>query len=112
MQLASARLAQDRHRCNECGSYYTEATRCQDSLEKFSGAYDNITDSTEGEKLSLTGKSKKSTMQSWATMRGEVLPSVKTVAVKCQILEWLEEDPNVKIIIYSQWIPMLYVQPG
>lgn len=108
LQRSFARRAMERHRCTECGSYYTEARRCQESLEKFSGAYDNLTGSVE-EKISLTGKSKKSNIHSWLTMRGEVLPSAKTVAVKCQVIQWIEEDPTVKIIIYSQFIPMLHV---
>lgn len=48
-------------------------------------------------------------MQSWMSMRGEILPSAKSIAVKAQILEWIEEDPTVKIIVYSQWIPMLHI---
>lgn len=109
MQHSFARRALDRHRCNECGSYYTDARKCQKSLQKFSGAYDNITGSTDGEGMSITGKGKKAKLQSWLNMRGEVLPSTKTIAVKSQILNWIEEDPAVKIIVYSQWIPMLHV---
>jgi SNF2 family DNA or RNA helicase len=109
MQHSFARRAMDRHRCNECGSYYTDARQCQKSLQKFSGAYDNITGSTEAEGTSITGKGKKAKLQSWLTMRGDVLPSTKTIAVKSQILNWIEEDPTVKIIVYSQWIPMLHV---
>lgn len=109
MQHSFARRAMDRHRCNECGSYYTDAKKCQKSLQKFSGAYDTITGSTEGEGLSITGKGKKAKLQSWLTMHGEILPSSKTIAVKSQILNWIEEDPDVKIIVYSQFIPMLHI---
>jgi SNF2 family DNA or RNA helicase len=111
MQHSFARRALDRHRCNECGSYYTDAKKCQKSLQKFSGAYDGITGSTDGDgvSVSITGKGKKAKTQSWLTMRGEVLPSSKTIAVKSQILNWIEQDPNVKIIVYSQFIPMLNV---
>jgi SNF2 family DNA or RNA helicase len=31
------------------------------------------------------------------------------IAVKSQILNWIEKDPEVKIIVYSQFIPMLNV---
>lgn len=101
----------ERHRCTECGQYYNNAKKCQKSLEKFSGAYDNLTGSIEGEGLSLTGQSqgRKAKLQSWINMRGDVLPSTKTIATKSQILNWIEEDPTVKIIVYSQWIPMLHV---
>lgn len=109
LQQGTARLAQDRHRCTECGTYYTEATRCQESLKEFSPTYDNITGSADEKSGSFTGKGKKSNLQSWMTMRGEVLPSAKTIAVKCQVLEWLEQDPGQKIIIYTQWVPMVHL---
>lgn len=109
MQHSFARRALDRHRCNECGSYYTDAKKCQKSLEKFSETYDDLTGSNYGGGLSITGKGRKPKQQSWLSMHGEVLPSTKTIAVKSQILNWIEADPNVKIIVYSQFIPMLNV---
>lgn len=42
-------------------------------------------------------------------MGGDVLPSAKTRAAKAQILVWLEEDPTAKIIIYTQFIPMIRI---
>ncbi len=45
----------------------------------------------------------------WLGLKGEVLPSAKTLAVKAQVLEWINDDPDVKIIIYTQWIPMVSV---
>jgi hypothetical protein len=92
----------ERHRCNECGQYYSEAKRCQSLLDKFAPAYDNIL----GNKPSPADKKK---VQNWVQMYGEVLPSAKTVAVKAQILEWIEEDKDVKIICYSQFMPMLNI---
>jgi SNF2 family DNA or RNA helicase len=92
----------ERHRCNECGQYYAEAKRCQSLLDQFAPAYDNIV----GDKAS---PSKKAKVQNWVQMYGEVLPSAKTVAVKAQILEWIEEDSDVKIICYSQFMPMLNI---
>jgi SNF2 family DNA or RNA helicase len=93
----------ERHRCNECGQYYSEAKRCQSLLDQFAPAYDNII----GNKASPPDK--KSKVQNWVQMYGEVLPSAKTVAVKAQILEWIEEDADVKIICYSQFMPMLNI---
>ena len=92
----------ERHRCNECGQYYAEAERCESLLDQFAPAYDNIV----GDKAS---PSKKAKVQNWVQMYGEVLPSAKTVAVKAQILEWIEEDSDVKIICYSQFMPMLNI---
>lgn len=41
-----------------------------------------------------------------ASVGDDVLPSAKTIAVKSQIMNWLKEDPNVKIIVYTQFIAM------
>ena len=109
LQSSFARRAMERHRCTECGSYYTEAKRCQRSLDRFSDVYDNMTCSNDNDGSSTIGRGRKSKMQSWMSMRGEILPSAKSIAVKAQILEWIEEDPTVKIIVYSQWIPMLHI---
>jgi hypothetical protein len=37
---------------------------------------------------------------------GGVLPSAKTIAIKAQILNWIQENPKVKIIVYTQFLPM------
>jgi SNF2 family DNA or RNA helicase len=92
----------ERHRCTECGQYYREAKRCQGVLEEFNG--DRLSPA-----LVSNAKGKNSKMDSWLELNGEVLPSAKTIAVKAQILEWIEEDPEVKIIIYSQFIGMLNI---
>jgi len=45
--------------------------------------------------------------EDWLSMAGaEVLPSAKTLAIKAQILNWMKEDPKVKIIIYTQFLAM------
>jgi hypothetical protein len=36
----------------------------------------------------------------------DVLPSAKTIAVKSQIMNWLSENPHVKIIVYTQFLAM------
>lgn len=42
-------------------------------------------------------------------MKGEVLPSAKTMACKAQVLNWLQEEPDVKIIIYTQFLPIIRI---
>ncbi|KAL6710401.1 hypothetical protein ACN47E_009347 [Coniothyrium glycines] len=46
----------------------------------------------------------------WLAAAGDdVLPSAKTIAVKAQILNWITENPNVKIIVYTQFLAMLRI---
>jgi hypothetical protein len=45
--------------------------------------------------------------EDWLGSLGEdVLPSAKTIAVKSQIMNWLKENPRVKIIVYTQFLAM------
>ena len=48
-------------------------------------------------------------MEDWIAMKGEILPSAKTQAVKAQVLNWLEEDKTTKIVIYTQFLPMVRI---
>ncbi|CAN9108012.1 unnamed protein product [Alternaria alternata] len=46
----------------------------------------------------------------WLALAGDdVLPSAKTIAVKSQIMNWLKENPYVKIIVYTQFLPMIRI---
>ncbi|KAI4934304.1 hypothetical protein J4E85_002160 [Alternaria conjuncta] len=46
----------------------------------------------------------------WLDLAGEdVLPSAKTIAVKSQIMNWLEENKQVKIIVYTQFLAMIRI---
>lgn len=42
----------------------------------------------------------------WIRKDGGVLPSTKSAAVVDQIDKWLTEDPDKKIIVFSQWVMM------
>jgi len=39
----------------------------------------------------------------------DVPASIKTIAFKAQVLNWLADDQNVKIIVFSEWVGMLDV---
>jgi SNF2 family DNA or RNA helicase len=103
----------ERHRCNECGQFYTEAKRCKDLVDQFNPVYENSDSEQPGPDAPARGSSakpkKSKKINSWLKMNGEVLPSAKTLAVKAQVLEWIYEDPDVKIICYSQFIDMLHI---
>ncbi|KAF1948372.1 hypothetical protein CC80DRAFT_431711 [Byssothecium circinans] len=48
--------------------------------------------------------------EDWLTFTGDgVLPSAKTIAVKAQIINWVQKNPNVKIIIYTQFLAMVRI---
>lgn len=45
----------------------------------------------------------------WIDADGKMLPSAKTLAFKAQCLNWFQEDNQVKIIVYSQFISMIHI---
>ncbi|KAF2772880.1 P-loop containing nucleoside triphosphate hydrolase protein [Teratosphaeria nubilosa] len=115
LQHLAARRGHDTARCVECGEAYTSAQPCID-LESFQRRQSTrVTPEAVAEggaaKKGKKSKSKEKTsgMESWLTLSGDILPSAKTQAVKAQVLNWLEEDSEAKIIIYTQFIPIVSI---
>ncbi|PSN62122.1 hypothetical protein BS50DRAFT_561205 [Corynespora cassiicola Philippines] len=48
--------------------------------------------------------------ENWLSLGGDsVLPSAKTIAIKGQMMNWMKENPDVKIIIYTQFLAMIRI---
>ena len=111
LQHLAARRGHDQARCSECGEAYTAVEPCKD-IENFSRR-ETTASSTPEALVKATKKGRKSKNdelpEDWIGLQGEVLPSAKTSAVKAQIMNWLEEDPEAKIIVYTQFIPMIRI---
>ena len=45
----------------------------------------------------------------WLSVGGSILPSAKILAVKAQIQHWVVEDPDAKIIVFTQFRPMIRI---
>ncbi|KAJ8609782.1 hypothetical protein MRB53_038931 [Persea americana] len=56
-----------------------------------------------------TRKAALETIDNWIDKNGNMLPSAKTTAVKSQVLQWLDESPDDKIIIYTQFNVMIHI---
>lgn len=48
-------------------------------------------------------------VKDWIDMYNQVLPSAKTIAIKAQIINWIKENPSVKIIVYTQFLSMIRI---
>ena len=105
---ASAAGNRDQARCLECGMEFHGSHPC-DNLEVDHTVAEDLPSDSEPEQRIRKAKARKGRPNvddeaDWIDMqKGTMLPSSKTVAVKAQILNWLEEDPNCKIIVYSQF---------
>jgi hypothetical protein len=88
--------------CLECGHIFATSHPC-----KGIGELETRSGSTSSPTRACRPKQKEPDEDiRWITMEGNLLPSSKTAAVQAQIEEWLKEDPEKKIIIFSQFLTL------
>ena len=99
---------QDHTLCRTCGTSYTKTEPCSGLKEL---VIDDFTDLSAD--LSLKGKKSNNgkVNMHWVAYDDELVMSAKTLGVQAQIEKWLEEDPNKKIIIFSQFLMMSVSKP-
>jgi SNF2 family DNA or RNA helicase len=110
LQESAAARDQDKARCSECGIIFNDAKPCDsfnlDTLEHNS----SVASDSNNEQLKKNRPKDKGEHKDWIDLAGSnILPSSKTIAIKAQILNWIEENPGVKIIIYTQFIDMIRI---
>lgn len=106
LQHSAARKGQDHSRCAECGEAFMSSEPC-DALTEFEADAQSASDATVPTRKPINGK--RNDFDDWMNVKGEVLSSAKTRAVKAQIMNWFEEDDKQKIIIYTQFIGMIKI---
>ncbi|KAK5723152.1 hypothetical protein LTR17_013947 [Elasticomyces elasticus] len=109
LQHAAARRGRDEARCVECNEVYATYQPCG-GLDAFDEAKSTTRGSTAPTPAKTKKRSKKDAAEEvtdWISMKGPILPSAKTQATKAQILNWIAEDKSVKIVIFTQFLPMV-----
>jgi hypothetical protein len=109
MYLAAAELQQDYVACKTCGVIPISYEQVEDDEADALDGVAQGTRSKAGKKAARqrARRDNDDISEDWLSLAGaEVLPSAKTLAIKAQILNWWKEDPNVKIIIYTQFLAM------
>ncbi|KAF2083196.1 hypothetical protein K490DRAFT_52277 [Saccharata proteae CBS 121410] len=125
LQLEWASKGAQAARCMECSLEFTKSKDCAAfDLDSVLNAIsddgdDDGLDALECDvefphmnrwkKKSKKKKSDDECVKSWIDMGGTILPSAKTIAIKAQILNWLQRDPDVKIIVYTQFYAMMRI---
>ncbi|KAF2199121.1 hypothetical protein GQ43DRAFT_347720, partial [Delitschia confertaspora ATCC 74209] len=114
MQVVAAEDSLEHASCKLCGNIFTHSMRCRDvededeSLEFGLGPMTRSKAKKGGEER--VRPDREDIKDNWISLGGRnVLPSAKTVAIKAQVLNWLQENPNVKIIIYTQFLAMIRI---
>jgi hypothetical protein len=94
LQSMAARRGHSAGQCAECGERWTSARSCQEGFEAMQAR------PTSASSSDAPRKTKKPLDKvDWLHLKGEILPSAKTMALKAQILEWIAEDTECKIIV-------------
>lgn len=104
--FAAAGEGREGARCenDECGRTFRHARMCDPEAEP-EERYP--TRSKAQKKKERPRPDRDDIKEDWLMLGDEgVLPSAKTIAIKAQLLNWITENPNVKIIIYTQFLAM------
>ncbi len=90
----AAKRDEEQTACLDCGSIYIESRPC-DGLKE-------LQMDAEGRTSPRTRKDPEQDLK-WINFNGSILPSSKTAAVQAQIELWLTEEPDKKIIVFTQF---------
>jgi SNF2 family DNA or RNA helicase len=100
--------------CKVCHSAYTATTEFDPDYTRESQraqAAEQGVEDGEGKKGKLKKVSKKKKGIPLLLEKSDTLPlpSAKTIAVKAQMLNWIEENPRVKVIVFTQFLPIIAI---
>ena len=107
MLFNAAKTDREKAICLACDSEFEHCEPCR-----------GFDEASHKVKFSMTGTPERRARKSadsdendldWLSVGGSILPSAKTLAVKAQIQNWMAEDPNAKIIIFTQFRPMIRI---
>jgi hypothetical protein len=92
--------------CKACGKQFAHAEPCDDGGPEYEAP-----ETRSSKKNKERARTEREDLKDdWLSIGGEsMLPSAKTLAIKAQILNWITENADVKIIIYTQFLPMIRI---
>ncbi|KAF2473961.1 uncharacterized protein BDR25DRAFT_282108 [Lindgomyces ingoldianus] len=108
LQIEAAERGREHAMCKACGKTFRFAHECNaDGELDDSQAYDGPVTRSRQPRVR---PEREDIRDDWLSLGGkDVLPSAKTIAIKAQILNWIQENPDVKIIIYTQFLAMIRI---
>jgi len=122
LNVEAAETEKEHSNCKVCGQYFHYSQRCRDREQEDGDEIEELEGYTGGVFRNTRSKAKEGPVkerfrpereelkQNWLSLGGRnVLPSAKTIAIKAQVLNWIQENPNVKIIIYTQFLAMIRI---
>lgn len=101
LQQEAAVRGEARAACCACARIFEQTSCCSEIEELAAVASSSAPASPAGSAASRRNAEKEDLK--WISFGGEVLPSTKTAAVRAQIEEWQRDEPDKKIIVFSQF---------
>lgn len=93
--------------CKACGTTFAASHRLEDEDDNVGPSCGTRNRAARRKKKEKERLDREDIADDWLNLGGnDVLPSAKTTAIKSQILNWRLENPNAKIIIYTQFLAM------
>ena len=113
LRLESQSGAKDRNHtpCLRCGSFFTGKLPWVpgSKMKQSKTAEPKNPNAPKAADAAARRKSQKDIIEQWITPSDNMLPSAKTLAFKGQMLNWIQENPKVKVIVYTQFTSMIYI---
>lgn len=116
-QIEAAEQGMSGASCDSCGSSFGHSEPCSNTISAFKVL--PMHPAQQGHPGPASQKRKRSQLnvladedeelQGWLDNEGHILPSAKSIALKLQIDQWLTQEPDTKIIVYTQWLPMIKI---
>lgn len=107
MLFDAAQAGKDKANCMACDAQFEHTEPCHG----FDEAGANVNSPVGGSQDRRCRKAADSDENDidWLSVGGSILPSAKTLAVKAQIQNWVKDDPDAKIIIFTQFSDMIRI---
>lgn len=103
----ASRLDLDETACHKCQTIFTESKPCEGLKEL---EIPDLSASVFQDKDKAPAKKKfKLTMNYVDSKESGLVLSTKTLAVKAQLEKWIREDPDRKIIVFTEWLMIMHV---
>ena len=108
LAIEAAAKDMDQTECFKCGHVFTESLSCNGLKELEVRDFSASVFQGKIKKTETEAKKKFKITMKYVDSDDKLLLSTKTAAVKEEIAASLREDPNMKIIVFSEWL-MVYV---
>ena len=108
LALEAADKDLDQAECATCGHAFSESQPCTD-LKELEIRDLSATVFQEDVKDKAQSKPKFKLTMKYVDSNNQLVLSTKLIAVKEQLAQWIEADPNAKIIVFTEWLMVMHL---